>query len=49
VREGIVARVAGMFHNDDFSTNVLKWVRKDHVTTTEHWQRNWKKAKLIIQ
>jgi ATP-dependent RNA circularization protein (DNA/RNA ligase family) len=49
VREGIVARVAGMFHNDDFSTNVLKWVRKDHVTTTEHWQRNWKKAKLINQ
>jgi ATP-dependent RNA circularization protein (DNA/RNA ligase family) len=49
VREGIVARVAGMFHNDDFSTNVLKWVRKDHVTTDEHWTRNWKKAKLINQ
>jgi hypothetical protein len=48
-REGIVARVAGMFHNDDFSTNVLKWVRKDHVTTDEHWTRNWKKAKLVNQ
>ncbi len=48
-REGVVARVADMFHNDDFSTHVMKWVRKDHVTTTEHWQRNWKKAKLIIQ
>lgn len=48
-REGIVARVAGMFHNDDFSTHVLKWVRKDHVTTDEHWTRNWKKAKLVNQ
>jgi ATP-dependent RNA circularization protein (DNA/RNA ligase family) len=48
-REGIVARVTGMFHNDDFPTHVMKWVRKDHVTTTEHWQRNWKKAKLTNQ
>lgn len=45
-REGIVVRVADMFHNDDFKNNVMKWVRKDHVTTSEHWTRNWKKAKL---
>jgi ATP-dependent RNA circularization protein (DNA/RNA ligase family) len=46
-REGVVARVADMFHNDDFSTHVMKWVRKGHVTTDEHWTRNWRRAKLI--
>ena len=46
-REGIVVRRADMFHNDDFAENVMKWVRKDHVTTDEHWSRNWVKAKLI--
>lgn len=46
-REGIVVRTAGMFHNDDFADNVMKWVRKGHVTTTNHWTRNWKKAKII--
>lgn len=45
-REGIVVRTAGMFHNDDFADNVMKWVRKDHVTTTNHWTRNWKKADI---
>jgi hypothetical protein len=45
-REGIVIRNASMFHNDDFSENVLKWVRKGHVQTDEHWTRNWKKAKI---
>ncbi len=46
-REGIVIRNAGMFHNDDFSENVVKWVRKGHVQTTSHWTRDWKKARLI--
>lgn len=46
VREGIVARSAGMFHNDDFADNVMKWVRKGHVQTDEHWTRNWVKAKI---
>jgi hypothetical protein len=45
-REGIVVRNADMFHNDDFAKNVLKWVRKGHVNTDEHWTRNWKKAKI---
>ena len=48
MREGIVARNAEIFHNDDFSTNVLKWVRKDHVTTDIHWTRNWRKATLNL-
>lgn len=44
LREGIVVRNADMFHNDDFSTNIFKWVRKDHVQTDIHWSRNWKKS-----
>jgi len=48
-REGIVVRNADMFHNDDFSSNVMKWVRKGHVQTDEHWTRNWQKAKLNIK
>ncbi len=46
LREGIVVRSADMFHDDDFSKNVMKWVRKGHVQTDEHWTRNWKKAKV---
>lgn len=45
-REGIVVRTAGMFHNDDFADNVMKWVRKGHVQTDVHWTRNWKKAEI---
>ena len=45
VVEGVVVRSAGLFHSDDFSKNVMKFVRKDHVQTDTHWQRNWKKAK----
>lgn len=45
-REGIVVRTAGMFHNDDFADNVMKWVRKGHVSTDVHWTRNWKRSKL---
>jgi hypothetical protein len=45
-REGIVIRNAGMFHNDDFKDNVMKWVRYGHVRTDSHWTKNWKKAKL---
>ena len=48
-REGVVARVAGMFYNDDFDKNVIKWVRKGHIQTDAHWTRNWKKAKINIQ
>lgn len=44
--EGVVVRNASLFHNDDFADNVMKWVRKGHVTTDEHWTRNWKRAKI---
>jgi hypothetical protein len=45
-REGIVVRNAGEFPNEEFGSNVMKWVRKGHVTTGEHWTRNWVKAKV---
>lgn len=48
-REGIVVRNASLFHNDDFADNVMKWVRKGHVTTDIHWTRNWQKAKINYQ
>ena len=44
--EGIVIRNAASFHNDDFSKNVMKWVRKGHVQTSEHWTKNWTKANI---
>lgn len=44
--EGLVIRNTGGFLVDDFEHNVLKYVRKNHVKTDEHWTRNWKKAKL---
>lgn len=35
--EGYVIRLCGSFKFDDFSKSVAKWVRKNHVTTDEHW------------
>ena len=46
VMEGCVVRVADSFDDSEFSTSVMKWVRKGHVQTDEHWTRNWKKAKI---
>jgi len=46
-REGIVLRDFNAFPAGDMSTHVLKYVRKDHVQTSEHWTRNWRPAKLI--
>lgn len=45
-REGVVVRIANSFDDSDFSESVMKWVRKDHVTTDVHWTRNWEKAKI---
>lgn len=36
-QEGIVIRNADSFKYEDFTTNVFKWVRKNHVQTDEHW------------
>ncbi len=44
--EGVVCRLAAAFPDAAFAENVLKYVRKNHVQTDEHWTRNWKKAIL---
>lgn len=36
-REGYVVRLAGRFHYGAFRRSVAKYVRKNHVTTDEHW------------
>jgi hypothetical protein len=46
-REGIVIRNSKSFKEKDFSKNVMKMVRPNHITTDVHWQRNWRKAKII--
>ena len=38
VREGVVIRVAEAFDDSDFSNCVMKWVRKNHVQTSDHWR-----------
>jgi len=35
--EGIVMRSYDSFNYEDFNLNVVKWVRKNHVQTDEHW------------
>ncbi len=44
--EGIVTKNKNEFLVDDFKKNVFKYVRENHVSTNEHWTRNWKRAKL---
>jgi hypothetical protein len=44
--EGVVIRIADGFNDYEFKNSLQKWVRKNHVTTDEHWTRNWKRAKL---
>lgn len=47
ISEGIVCRIEGAFQDADFPRMVLKYVRKNHVQTDEHWIKNWKKASLF--
>ena len=44
--EGFVIRNVDSFHYDDFSKNVAKYVRKNHVQTNEHWTKNWEPNKV---
>lgn len=46
-REGIVSRNIAEYPVTEFAHNVFKYVRKGHVKTTEHWTRNWRRAKLV--
>lgn len=36
-REGFVVRTIDSFKDNDFSTNVAKYVRANHVQTSDHW------------
>lgn len=36
-QEGFVVRITDSFKFSDFNKFVIKWVRKNHVTTDEHW------------
>lgn len=36
-QEGYVVRNSQRFHYDNFSENIAKWVRKNHVQTDQHW------------
>jgi len=44
--EGVVTRNIESFPIELFKENVFKYVRKNHVSTGEHWTRNWKRAPL---
>jgi hypothetical protein len=48
IKEGVVARIAAEFNDDEFSNSVFKWVRKDHVQTDEHWTKNWVWSKIKL-
>lgn len=48
-QEGIVARSAGSFLEEDFSRNVGKAVRVGHVQSSEHWSRTWVPNKLAVK
>lgn len=39
ITEGIVVRNADSFNINDFGKNIVKWVRKNHVQTSEHWMK----------
>lgn len=49
VREGVVVRIQEGFTDSAFSQCVMKWVRKDHVQTSDHWKNQIIiKNKLLI-
>ena len=37
-REGLVVRSQESFYDSEFATDVMKWVRKNHVQTSDHWK-----------
>lgn len=40
LNEGFVVRVTDSFEYGDFSKSVAKWVRKNHVQTSDHWMHS---------
>ena len=46
-REGFVIRTPESFPIEDFSKNVVKYVREGHVQSDKHWKENWVKQELV--
>ncbi len=46
ISEGFVIRLAGEF--TDFENSVAKYVRKNHVTTSEHWSHQEIRKNLLV-
>ena len=46
-REGVVLRVASGFDARDFSLNVCKSVREDHLETKKGWTRHWRACNIL--
>jgi hypothetical protein len=44
--EGVVDSNADEYRVSEFKLNVFKYVRKDHVTTDEHWTKSPRRATL---
>lgn len=45
--EGAVIRTTGAFPVELFHKHVCKSVRRNHVTTQEHWTRNWRPHRTL--
>lgn len=48
-QEGYVIRNSSSFHYDEFSNNVAKWVRANHVQTDSHWMHSQIIPNTLIQ
>ena len=46
--EGFVVRTFDGFNYDEFSTHVVKWVRKGHVQTDKHWMHQKVKTNTVL-
>ena len=45
-REGVVLRLAREYPVREFTNNTCKSVRPGHVSTDEHWTRNWRPCRI---
>jgi hypothetical protein len=48
-QEGYVVRIADEFYYDDFINNMAKYVRENHVQTSEHWLNEKVIPNLLIK
>lgn len=45
--EGVVIRSVERFSDETWNENICKFVRKGHVQTDEHWNKNWVKNNIL--